>query len=88
MLQCEVTTVRGITSSVSIVWSSDGLMLNSMNDMSPTTMDNSVVYTTSYTIPQPLSTTDDGKVFQCEVIIDASTSVMASSSITLDVIGE
>ena len=86
-LQCEVTTVRGITSRVDIVWSSDGTVLRRMNDVSSTTMDNSLVYTDSYTISQ-LSTTDDGRVIQCEVVINTSPSVMASDSITLDVTGK
>ena len=86
-LQCEVTTVRGITSRVDIVWSSGGTELERMNDVSSTTMDNSLVYTDSYTISQ-LSTTDEGRVIRCEVVINASSSVLASDSITLDVTGE
>ena len=86
-LQCEVTTVRGITSRVDIVWSSDGTVLRRINDTTATTMDNSLVYTDSYTISQ-LNTTDDGRVIQCEVVINTSPSVMASDSITLDVTGE
>ena len=86
-LQCEVTTVRGITSRVDIVWSSGGMELERMNGVSSTTMDNSLVYTDSYTIPQ-LSTTDEGRMIQCEVTINTSPSVMATDSITLDVTGE
>ena len=86
-LQCEVTIVRGITNRVDIVWSSGGTELERMNDVSSTMMDNSLVYTDSYTISQ-LSTTDDGRVIQCEVVINASPLVMASDSITLDVSGK
>ena len=86
-LQCEVTTVRGISSRVDIVWSSDGTVLRRINDTTATAMDNSLVYTDSYTI-LPLSTTDDGRVIQCEVVINASPSVMASDIITLDVTGK
>ena len=86
-LQCEVTTVRGITSRVDIVWSSDGTELDRMNNVSSTTMDNSLVYTHSYTISQ-LNTTDDGRMIHCEVVINASLSVMADNSITLDVTGK
>ena len=86
-LQCEVTTVRGITSKMDIVWSSDGLELVRMNDVSLTTMDNLLVYTTSYIISQ-LSTTDHGRVIQCGIMNYASQSVMASDSITLNVTGE
>ena len=85
-LQCEGTTVRGITSRVDIVWSSGGTELQRMNDVSSTTMDNSLVYTDSYTISQ-LSTTDEGRVIQCEVVINADPLVMANDSITLDVTG-
>ena len=86
-LQCEVTTVRGITSRVDIVWSSGGTEFQRMNDVSSTTMGNSLVYTDSYTISQ-LSTTDDGRLIQCEVVINASPPVMASDSITLNVVSK
>ena len=85
-LQCEVTTVRGITSRVDIVCSSGGTDLVKMNKSS-TTMSNSLVYTDSYTISQ-LSTTDDDRVIQCEVVINTSPSVKANDSITLDVTGK
>ena len=86
ILQCEVTTVRGIISRVDIVWSSNGTLLRRMNGTTAT-MGNPLVYRDSYTISQ-LSTTDDGRVIQCGVVINASPSVMASDNITLDVIGE
>ena len=86
-LQCEVTTVRGITSRVDIVWSSDGTELKRMNNVASTTMDNSLVYIDSYTISQ-LNATDDGRVIQCEVVINTNPSVMASDSITLNVTGK
>ena len=86
-LQCEVTSRRCITSRVDIVWNSGDTELERRNGMSSTTMNNSVVYTHSYTISQ-LSTTDDGRVIQCEVVINTSPTVMATGSITLDVTGE
>ena len=87
ILQCEVTAVMGITSMVDIVWSSGGDDLQMTNNVSSTTMDNSLVYTDSYAISQ-LSTTDEGRVIQCEVVINASPLVMASNSVTLDVTGK
>ena len=86
-LQCNVTTVRGITSRVDIVWSSNDTVLRRINDTTATTINNSLVYTDSYTISQ-LSTTDEGRVIQCEVVINASPLVMANNSITLNVTGE
>ena len=86
-LQCEVTTVRGITSRVDVVWSSGGTVLRRMNGVSLATMGSSLVYTDSYTI-SPLSEANDGNMIQCEVVINVSPSVMATDSITLDVTGE
>ena len=86
-LQCEVTAVMGIVSMVDIVWSSGDTVLRNMNDVPSVMMDNSLVYTDSYTISQ-LSTTDEDRVIQCEIVINASPSVMASDNITLDVTGE
>ena len=85
-LQCEVAAVRGITSGVDIVWSSGGVELQRMNNVSSIMMSNSLVYTNSYTISQ-LSTTDDSRVIQCEVVINTSPLVMASDTTTLDLIG-
>ena len=86
-LQCEVTAVRGITSRVDIVWSSGGMELERMNNVSSTTMKNSLVYTSNYTILQ-VNTTDEGRVIQCEVVINTTPLVMTTDSIMLDVTGE
>ena len=86
-LQCEVTTVRGITSRVDIVWSSDAIVLRRINDTIATTVDNSLVYTDSYSILQ-LTTNDDSKVIYCEVVINTNTPIMASNNFTLSVDGE
>ena len=86
-LQCKVTTVRGITSRVDIVWSSDGTVLRRINDTTATTMNNSLAYTDSYTI-SPLSTTDDGRVIQCEVVINGNPPIHDGDNIALKVIGE
>ena len=86
-LQCEVTTVRGITSRVDIAWSSGGIELQRMNNVLSTTMGNSLVYTDSYTISQ-LNTTDEGRVIQCEVVINASPPIQEVDNIALDVTGK
>ena len=84
-LNCEVATVRGITSRVDIVWSSGGAELQRMNNVPSTMMSNSV-YTNSYTTSQ-LNTTNDGRVIQCEGVINAIPPVMANSNTTLNVTG-
>ena len=85
--ECNVTTVRGITSRVDIIWSSDGRELERMEGVNfSSTTDNSVVYTDTFNISQ-LSTTDDGREYQCEVVINTSPPVMANNSVRLDVMG-
>ena len=83
-LQCEV---RDVTSDGDIVWSSDGIVLRRINYTTVTTTNNSVVYTDSYTISQ-LSTRHDGRVIQCEVVINDRMQIAARDSITLNVTGK
>ena len=86
-LECSVTTVRGIISRVDIIWSSDGAELERMEGVNvSSTTDNSVVYTDTYDISQ-LNTTDDGREYWCEVVINTSPPAMANDSVTLDVMG-
>ena len=87
ILECSVTTVRGITSRVDIIWSSDGTQLERMEGVSvSSTTDNSVVFSDTYNISQ-LNTTDDSREYQCEVVINTSPPVIANYSVTLDVMG-
>ena len=87
-LECSVIAVRGITSRVDIIWSNnDGSELQAfIGTNASLTNNNSEIYTSTYTIPL-LSTTDDGRVYQCEVVINTSPPVMATGSVTLDVTG-
>jgi len=84
-LECSVTTVRGITSRVDIVWSSDGVELN-RTKFAPTT-DNKIEYMDMYTITL-LKDTDINKTYQCEMVINSIPPVMMNSGITLNVSGK
>ena len=86
MLQCEVTTVRGITSRVDIVWSSGGTVLSRINGTTALTLNNSQVYTDSYYI-SPVRTSDEGRVIQCEGIIQATLPQSNTNIFTLNVTG-
>ena len=87
-LESSITTVRGITSRVDIVWSSDGLELKRIEGIeSSLTKNNSVIYMDSYNISL-LSTDDEGRTYQCAVIINQVLAIIVNSSITLDVTGE
>ena len=80
-----MTTIRGITSRVDIVWSRDDGILESITGVNSNySGDSYAVYLASYTIPL-LSTTDDGRVYQCEVVINTNPPVMAAGNVTLDV---
>ena len=87
-LECSVTAVRGITSRVDIIWSRNGTEVERMEGVSvSSTTGNMVMYTDTYTISQ-LSTTDNRTAYQCEVVINTSPPVMATGSVTLDVMGK
>ena len=87
VLRCSVITVRGITSRVDVVWSSNGLDLETVEANVSSITNNSVEYTAYYTIVQ-LNETDDGRVYQSRVVINASPPVIAENSITLSTTGK
>ena len=87
-LESSITIVRGITSRVDIVWSSNGVELKRIMGATPnSTNDNSEVYEVTYDIPL-LSTSDDGRVTECEIIIMTAPSIVATNNVTLDVTGK
>ena len=63
------------------------MILMRTNNTTPTMMDTSLVYTNTYTIVL-LSTDDEGREYECTVVINADTVVMATGIVTLDVMGE
>ena len=86
-LECSVTTVRGITSTVNFVWSKNGTVLKEESKLTEeSTIQNLDIYTDTYTI-SPLSVIDDGRIYQCEVVIETSPPVTATDNVTLDVTG-
>ena len=86
-LQCDIVAVRGITNRVDIMWTSNGMIVKRMHGVMPVYMMNtSQVYTDSYIISQ-LSTNDDGRVYQCEVVVNSSPLITVAGDIVIDVIG-
>ena len=65
-----------------MVWSSNGLSLETMEANVSSITNDSVEYTAYYTIVQ-LNETDDGRIYQCKVVIDSSLQVAASNNIVL-----
>ena len=87
MLECAVSSPRGISSRVDVVWSRDGVEIEHINNISSNfSSPEVVVYTNIYTIPL-LGTYDDDIVYECEVIINSSPILKITDSVTLGVTG-
>ena len=84
-LNCSGSIIRGVTSEVDIVWKSDGLELDRINETNLTLSDNdtSLTYMNTYTIAQ-LRTSDMDRIYYCEVVINSYFPVVANSSIQLN----
>ena len=89
MLECNVTTVRGINRNVDIMWNvSNGTVIKTINgaNISHTTS-TSLVYTDIYTI-LVLSVADDEEVYLCETVINTSPQLTSKNNVTLNVTSE
>ena len=83
-----MTTVRGITSRVDIVWTTKGEELRkSVDHTINSTANNWVTYIDIFSIPQ-LNTTNEGQTIQCMVVINGLLPVMTSDIVTLNVSGK
>ena len=74
-----------IRGEVTVVWSVDGVELESTRGVNYT--ESSVVYVENYTIPQ-LHKSDNGKLYQCEVMINTSVLVTAAANLTIALSGK
>ena len=86
-LECIMTTVRGLSSSIDIIWTNDGVEVNRTSGASISSSTNSsTLYRDIYNISL-LTTVEEGRVYQCEGVINTTPNLTAESSITLDVVG-
>ena len=83
-LQCNGTTVRGITSDVNILWRRGNTVIATTRVTAATTTDNLLVYRDSYAISQ-LNTSDDDVVYECRLAVHSTPQVRANDFVTLDV---
>ena len=87
MLECAMSTPRGITSRVDVVWSRDGVDLDFIENINSNfSSPEVVVYTNIYTIPL-LGTYDDKIVYECEVIINSSPILKITNDVLVNVTG-
>ena len=87
ILECTVTAVRGISSSVDIIWTTGGRVVRRVDNITANVEDDSTIYTDSFEISS-LSAIDNGREYQCTVVINAIQRVYNSDRITLMFAGE
>ena len=82
ILNCSVTAVRGISSSVDIIWSTGGIVVRRMNNLTADTTNDSAIFIDLFEISS-LSAIDNRRKYQCKVTINANQSISNSDQITL-----
>ena len=86
-LDCTVTAVRGISSSVDIVWTTGGREFRRADNITADIDNDDAIYTDLFEISS-LSAIDNGTEYQCTVVINANQPVYSSDEITLIFSGE
>lgn len=85
-LRCAVTTVKGITSGVDIMWKVNNTEIIERYDGNVTEKRTSYVY--YYNANTNLTLNDNNTVYQCQVIINASPLISSTDNLTLNIIGK
>ena len=86
-LDCTVTAVRGISSSVDIIWTTGGRVVRRVDNITADIENDSAIYTDSFEISS-ISAIDNGREYQCTVVINAIRPVYNSDQFTLIFPGE
>ena len=86
-LDCTVTAVRGISSSVDIIWTTGGRVVRRVDNITAGIENDSAIYTDSFEISS-LSAIDNGREYQCMVVINATQPIYCSDQFTLIFTGE
>jgi len=79
--------VRGITSGLDIVWRRVTNIIKTIENPAPTAIYSLLLYTGTFTI-SPLSTDDDGRDYECRLVLHTSPVINSSGIITVDVSGK
>ena len=86
-LNCIVTAVRGISSSVDIIWTTEGRVVRRVDNITADIENDSAIYTDLFEISS-LSAIDNGREYQCAVVINANQPIYSSDQITMIFPGE
>ena len=80
--------MRGVTSRVNIIWSSDGSELQRTEGINASLIaNNSVLYSDSYVIAQ-LNTTDEDRTYWCIAVITTLSPILATDKVVLNIVGK
>ena len=85
-LDCTVTAIKGISSSVDIIWTTGGRVVRRVDNITADIENDSAIYTDSFKVT--LSATDNGREYQCTVVINRTQPVNNSDEITVIFPGE
>ena len=86
-MECIMTTVRGITSMIDIIWSRDGVDVKRTTRASiSSSLGSSIVYRDFYNISL-VTTNEEEKLYQCRGVINTAPNLTALNNILLDVVG-
>ena len=81
-LDCTITAVRNISSSVDIIWTTGGRVIRRVDNITADIEIDHAIYSDSLEISS-LSAIDNGREYQCTVVINANQPVNSSDQITL-----
>ena len=81
-MECTVTVARGIVGSVDIIWMVNGTVKRRVNNTAGDIDSDYMLHRDVYTIPL-LQMDDNDAVYNCEAVINTSTPLNGSDSITI-----
>ena len=83
-----MTTVRGITSRVDIVWTRNGIVFKTTEGVSINSVTADTLKFTDWFTTAQINTSDDGVVYQCKVVINIVPEIIATSNmVVMDITG-
>ena len=87
VLQCTATTVGNITSTVDIIWTTGNTQVRRVNNVTASSnINSSSIYNDSFIIPS-LNVSDNGSVYECEVVINSVLPTRAKTDFTVSITG-
>ena len=87
-LNCTVTAISSIFSSVNIIWITGGSVVRRVDNITVTyTSNDSGIYTDLFEIPS-LTAIDNGREYQCTVTTNASQAINGGNNVTLSFDGK